>query len=100
MSTKNLFVVLFFDAELDVETTITESWDCDDSKYCYQPAALIVIRDLKIITDSRLWSTICEEPKYRVSWPIDFKACREEIAGALQEVCNRWFKLEHVESML
>ena len=47
MSTKNLFVVLFCDAELDVETTITESWDCDDSKYCYQPAALIVIRDLK-----------------------------------------------------
>ena len=28
----------------------------------------------------------------------DFKSCREEIAGALQEFCNRWCKREHVES--
>ena len=30
--------------------------------------------------------------------PIDFKSCREEIAGVLQEFCNRWCKREHVES--
>ena len=30
--------------------------------------------------------------------PIDFKSCHEEIAGALQEFCNRWCKQEHVES--
>ena len=30
--------------------------------------------------------------------PIDFKSCREEIAGALQEFFNRWCKREHVES--
>ena len=30
--------------------------------------------------------------------PIDFKSCCEEIAGALQEFCNRWCKREHVES--
>ena len=30
--------------------------------------------------------------------PIDFKSCREKIAGALQEFCNRWCKREHVES--
>ena len=30
--------------------------------------------------------------------PIDFKSCREEIAGALQEFYNRWCKREHVES--
>ena len=30
--------------------------------------------------------------------PIDFKSCREEIAGALEEFCNRWCKREHVES--
>ena len=30
--------------------------------------------------------------------PIDFKYCREEIASALQEFCNRWCKREHVES--
>ena len=28
---------------------------------------------------------------------LDFKSCREEIAGALQEICNRWCKREHVE---
>ena len=30
--------------------------------------------------------------------PIYFKSCLEEIAGALQECCNRWCKREHVES--
>ena len=30
--------------------------------------------------------------------PIDFKSCREEIGGDLQEFCHRWCKREHVES--
>ena len=37
-------------------------------------------------------------PKYRFPLPVNFKSCREEIAGALQEFCNRWCKREHVES--
>ena len=53
---------------------------------------------LKIITDSRIRSIICKGPKYRFPVPIDFKSCREVIAGALQEFCNRWCKREHVES--
>ena len=59
-----------------------------DARLCY----------LKIITDSRIRSIICKGPKYRFPVPIDFKSCREEIAGALQEFCNRWCKREHVES--
>ena len=58
----------------------------------------IVTGDLKIITDSRIRSIICKGPKYRFPVPIDFKSCREEIAGALQEICNRWCKREHIES--
>ena len=58
----------------------------------------IVTGDLKIITDSRIRSIICKGPKYRFPVPIDFISCREEIAGALQEFCNRWCKREHVES--
>ena len=42
---------------------------------------------------------ICKGPKYRFPVPIDFKSCREEIAGALQEFCNRWCKREHVSLM-
>ena len=29
---------------------------------------------------------------------IDFKSSRDEIAGALQQFCNRWCEREHVES--
>ena len=29
---------------------------------------------------------------------LNFKSCREEIARALKEFCNRWCKREHVES--
>ena len=66
--------------------------------YCYQPAGHIVTGDLKIITDSRIRSNICKGPKYMFPLPIDFKSCREEIVGALQEFCNCWCKREHVES--
>ena len=29
---------------------------------------------------------------------IDFKSCREDIAAALHEFCNRWCKREYVKS--
>ena len=83
--------------ELYIENSIPDSWNCKDSKYCYQPAGLIVTGYVKIITDSRIWSIICKGPKYRFPLPIDFKSCREEIAGALQEFCYRWCTREHVE---
>ena len=67
-------------------------------KYCYQPARHIVTGDLKNIPDSRIWSIICKGPRYRFTVPIDFKSCREENAGTLQEFCNRWCKREHAES--
>ena len=54
--------------------------------------------NLKIITDSRIGSITCKGPKYRFILPIDFKSCHEEIAGSLQEFCNRWCKREHVQS--
>ena len=66
--------------------------------YCYQPDGHIVTGDLKIITDSRIWSIICKGPKYRFPLPKYFKSCRKDIAGALLELCIRWCKQEHVES--
>ena len=35
---------------------------------------------------------------HRIPLPIDFKSCREEIAGALQEFLIAGCKREHVES--
>ena len=58
----------------------------------------IVTGDLKIIADSRIRSIICKGPIYSFPLPIEFKSRLEEIAGALQEFCNCWCKLEHVES--
>ena len=75
--------------ELDIENSIPVSCHCKDSKYCYQPTGHIVMGDLKIITDSRIWSIIFKGPKYRFPLQIDFKSCHEEIADALQEFCNR-----------
>ena len=45
-------------------------------------AGHIVTGDLKIITDSRIWSNIGKGPKYRFPLSIDFKSCRKEIADA------------------
>ena len=41
-------------SDLDIETSSPDSWDCKNSKFCYQPAGHIVTGNLKIITDSRI----------------------------------------------
>ena len=66
--------------------------------YCYQSAGHIVNGDLKIITDSRIQSFICKGLKYKFPLQIDFKICRKEITGTLQDFCYLWCKQEHVES--
>ena len=37
------------ETELDFETTITDSLECKESKYCYQPAGHIITGDLKVL---------------------------------------------------
>ena len=52
--------------------------------------------NLKIISDSRIRSITSKEPKYRFPTHIDFKTCKEAIAGALNDYCsagvseNKW----------
>ena len=52
-------------SDLDIETSSPDSWDCKDSKFCYQPAGHIVTGNLKFITDLRIRSVISKGPKYR-----------------------------------
>ena len=85
-------------SDLDIETSSSDSWECHESNFCYQPAGHIITGNLKIISDSRIRSIISKGPKYRFSTHVDFKKCREAIAGALNDYCTRWCKREHVES--
>ena len=78
-----------------MEATSPDSWDCKDSKFCYQPAGHIVTGNLKIVTDSRIRSVISKGHKYRFPHHIDFNKCREKIASALNDY---WCKQENVES--
>ena len=81
-------------SDLDIETSPHDSWDCKESKFCYQLAGHIITDNLKIITD---WQ-ISKGPKYRFPALIDFNKCRKTIANALNDDCTRWCKREHVES--
>ena len=85
-------------SDLDIETSSPDSWNCKDSKFCYQPTDHTVTGNLKIITDSRIRSVISKGPKYRFPAHIDFNKCRETTASALNDYCTRWCKREHVES--
>ena len=58
---------------------------------------VMLLRHLKIISDSRIRSIIAKGPKYRFPVQIDFQKCREKIAGSLNEFRYRWCKREHVE---
>ena len=51
----------------------------------------------KIISDSRIRSTVSKGPKYRFPSRIDLKKCREETASVLNDFGNRWCKHEYVE---
>ena len=54
-----LYLIFYnLDCGLDIETISPDSWDCKDSKFCYQPVGHIVTCNLKIITDSRIRSVI------------------------------------------
>ena len=52
--------------------------------------------NLKIISDLRTRYIVSKGPKYRFPSRINFKNCREEIASALNDFCNRWCKREYV----
>ena len=58
--------------ELDIATTIPDSLEFKESKYCYRPAGHKITGDLKVITDSKIRSIICKGPKYRFPPLIDF----------------------------
>ena len=49
-------------SDLDIETSSPDSWECKESQFCYQPAGHIIIRNLKIISDSRICSIISKGP--------------------------------------
>ena len=84
-------------SDLDIDTSTPDTWDCKDSVYCYPTAGHIITGNLKIIPDSRIRNIISKGPKYRFPSNIDFNKCREEIAAALNEFGNRWYKREYVE---
>ena len=83
-------------SDLDTETSSPDSWECKESKFCYQPAGHIITGNLKII--SRIRSILSKGPKYRFPTHNNLKECRKAIAGALNDYCTRWCKREHVES--
>ena len=50
--------------------------------------------NLKIISDSRILNIVYKGPKYRFPSQIDFNRCREEMASALNDFGNQWYKRE------
>ena len=65
----------------DIETTIRDSLDCKDSRYCYQPAGYIVTGILKIITDSLYVRTY-----YQDSFVNRFQECPEKNSWRLTRI--------------
>ena len=62
-----------------------------------QPDIFVITGNLKIISDSRIRKIVSIGPKYRFPSYINFDKCREEIASALNDFGNRWYKREGVE---
>ena len=84
-------------SELDIETSSPDSWECKDSKFCYQPAGHIFTGNLKIISDSRIRSIISKGPKYSFPAHNDVTKCFDVTAKVLNDYCKRWCKRQHIE---
>ena len=48
-----------FVSDINIETSSPDSWDCKDSKFCYQPVGT---GNLKIITDPQIRFVISKGP--------------------------------------
>ena len=84
-------------ADPNVNETIPESCDCDQSEYKYYPAGHIITGDLSIIKDKELRKLLYKGPKFRIPSKIDFVKCRDVLVDALDNYSKRWTKLEGVE---
>ena len=82
---------------MNINDNIPNSCDCISSKFCYAPAGHIITGDFNIIKDKRLRTLLAKGPKYRLPSLIDFNACQEKIAEALNTFCDKWVRREHAE---
>ena len=55
---------------------------------------------LQIIPDARIRNIVSKGPKYEIPSHIDFSRCREEIASAISDLCNRGVKGRVLSVML
>ena len=84
-------------SDLDIDAYNPDSRECKDSKFIYPSAGQVVTGKLKIIPDFRIRNMVSKGSKYRFPSHIVFNRCREEIASALNNFGNRWWKRESVE---
>ena len=69
----------------------------NDSLLIITPIVCGVTGYLNVIPDIRVRSIISKVPKCRFPSNIDFTKCRRDIAAALNDFSNRWYKRENVE---
>ena len=58
----------------------------------------MITGNLNVIPDARICNINFKGPKYKFPSYIDFPKCRREIAASLNDLSNRWCKLENVET--
>ena len=85
-------------SDLDIVSNTPSGCDCSRSKYCYSPSGHIITGNFDIIKDKRIRNLFIKGPKYRLPSPIDFEACRVEIATAIDAFCVKWCRREDAEA--
>lgn len=85
-------------SDLDIDVNTPNSCDCLSSKFCYKPVGHIITGNFDIITDKRLKNLLTKGPKYRLPSFIDFDACRNHIAEAIQDFSIKWCRREHADA--
>lgn len=84
-------------AYLNLDTTGT-TCDCNNSKFCYQPAGHIITGNFDVLNNKKLKGIFFKGPKYRLPTKIDFITCLEHITDSLNKFTSLWCKRENIEN--
>ena len=75
----------------------SQTCQCKESKFCYEPHGHVIVGDLRVIENANLRELVAKEPKYREPNRVNWKAKETMLLESIDLYAKHWFKREQVE---
>ena len=75
----------------------SQTCQCKESKFCYEPHGHVITEDLGIIDNAKLRELVAKGPKYREPNRVNWKATETTFLESIDLYAKNWSKREQVE---